>query len=734
MTDTGFGDPIIAQKARDALTRLMIRTLDQERPPYQYGTVTSIDPSTSSCMVLLPGDTVSVKVRFGAVRPAFTGQVVRVSGIRNDRFISDVIGGAIIADNPASELSAPTGVIMAPYYESVTIRWNAMPEASRYEVQFADDLAFTINVRSFQTISNEVTQLNLTAGSVVYGRVRALTSYGDTGPWSSVVSATVGGLIGSGLTDGIPPGSSPAPVITPGIGFLLAEWLPTSNVDQVTYEVHISTVSGFSPTSLTKIGEITGTFYFIRRLPSGSALSYATTYFVRIIAKDGDGAAAAGAQGSGSPVRVETTDVGTIPISDLSDGSAPSSSPTPTITNGIGYLFATWTHITNADPVTYEIHVSLTSGFTPNTNTLVGQTESNFAFIRNQGPGATPPNGLLVYGDTYYVKLIAKDSDGQAAAGGQGSGTPTQAISTDIGPNSITTGHIQVGSITAASGIIADAAIATAKIQDAAITTAKIGSAQITTALIGDAQIVTAKIADAAIATAKIGDAQVTSAKIVNLTADKIVSGTISASTAIQIASGGVVQSTNYVSGTTGFQIRGNGSAEFNNVTVRGTIDGSTIIGSIFKTAGSGNRIEINPFYSMYRISFVPATSGTEGYIEGFINTGIGFSTGWLRIAAAVPSGASSAGALVEMVSNWTGVSQFLFNGKIEAGDDIVASGDLFGSLVHASGDLQGYQLADDAGNAGQVRCLSGNRLSFTWDGGAGYIYFYVDNTYVKGL
>jgi hypothetical protein len=75
------------------------------------------------------------------------------------------------------------------------------------------------------------------------------------------------------------------------------------------------------------------------------------------------------------------------------------------------------------------------------------------------------------------------------------------------------------GTLTAASGIIADAAIGSAKIIDGSIGSAKIA----------DAAIKNAKIADAAISTAKIADAAITNAKILNLDAGKITSGYVDA-------------------------------------------------------------------------------------------------------------------------------------------------------------------------------------------------------------
>lgn len=124
-------------------------------------------------------------------------------------------------------------------------------------------------------------------------------------------------------TDGAPPASSPAPTVRGGVGFLVVEWDPVTNNDIVTYEVHISTTSGFGLTSATLYGEVAGTVMFIKTLPDGTPLVYGTTYYVKILAKDADGGAAASAQASGTPVKVVTGDIGagTITSTEIADNS-----------------------------------------------------------------------------------------------------------------------------------------------------------------------------------------------------------------------------------------------------------------------------------------------------------------------------------------------------------------------------------------------------------------------------
>jgi len=97
---------------------------------------------------------------------------------------------------------------------------------------------------------------------------------------------------------------------------------------------------------------------------------------------------------------------------------------------------------------------------------------------------------------------------------------------------------------------------------------------------IADANITEAKIGTAAITTAKIADATITDAKINDLSAGKITSGSIIGG---EITVGGVsntsgfIKSYNFSSGSAGWAINANGSAEFDAAVIRGTLDASNI-------------------------------------------------------------------------------------------------------------------------------------------------------------
>lgn len=437
---SGFGDFDTAMKARDTLTRLMINVLDRERPAYKYGTVISIDPDGRFCMVRFPGGATDgsndVKVRIGAIAPRGIGTTVRVAGYAGDKFISDVLGKAVLTTTISADLPVPTGVVLTVSPQQATLDWNDMgtfdTPVDSYEVEFAESADFVTNPRAYTTTSS-LFQVPYNAGTTVWARVRSLNGTGGSSGWA--VSAPASAVVPdfpAGGTDGSVPPIGNAPVITTGLGFLFANWVPVVNVDLVTYEVHISTVSGFTPSSATLVGETMSTGYFIDVDGSDTKLVYGTTYFVRIVPKDGDGAGPASPQASGVPQQLQSSDVGNVSTSDISDGTPPTSSPAgPTLVSGIGYLYAKWSLISNPDTVTYEVHVSTTSGFIPDANSYVGETNSDFIFIRTQGAGTG--FAALAYGVTYYVKLWAKDQDGYAPnAGTQSSSATLQVTNSDV--------------------------------------------------------------------------------------------------------------------------------------------------------------------------------------------------------------------------------------------------------------------------------------------------------------
>jgi len=138
---------------------------------------------------------------------------------------------------------------------------------------------------------------------------------------------------------------------------------------------------------------------------------------------------------------------------------------TPTVKGGPGFLAVTWTPNSSDVPVEYEVHVSLSSGFTPDSTTLAGTIAGALAFVRRLPDGTADGLPLTYYDDlsadplvatVYYAKIVPVGYDGTyfggsraTAQSGEGSGSMTQVTTDDIVVDAITAEKILAGTITA---------------------------------------------------------------------------------------------------------------------------------------------------------------------------------------------------------------------------------------------------------------------------------------------
>lgn len=481
---TSWEDISTASKIRDIIERIATQVVE-----YQYTQrLATVDSITENVVGFhFPEDPTNIiTVTCGAIVPTAIGQSVRVQ-IYQGRFYSivEVIGASAITDATPDTLAQVTGLTLSTTNSTLHAEWSAVPNTYRYEIQFATDSGFTQDLFGFY-VSALLTTTGQIAAVTWFVRVRAVSLFdvNVVGPWSAIQSILVEELTIPNQTDGFPPASSPACTITEGIGYLLAEWDSVANADEVTYEVHISTQSGFTPSAGTLLGETHSNFYFCKTLPNGTPLQYEVTYYVRLVAKDYDGAAGPGAQGAGAPQLVQSEDVGDIfPPGYISDGLVPAAAPTNvTASNGMGQIYVTWTAVNNLDPVMYDVHISSSgAGFVPDANTLLFSTPSNFAFVQTVGPGAG--GGPLVYGTTYYIKIVPRDQDGYGPASSAASGQSLQVTTADVvnyavtsdklAANSVLADKLMTGAVTGSK--IYDGAVTATKIFDGAIIASKVG-------------------------------------------------------------------------------------------------------------------------------------------------------------------------------------------------------------------------------------------------------------------
>lgn len=274
------------------------------------------------------------------------------------------------------------------------------------------------------------------------------------------------------LTDGDPPASSPslAAGVTGGPNYFALKWTAVSNADAVTYEIHESTSSGFTPDGTTLVGETSGTLVFLRKTAAGGDYSYGTTYYFKLIAKDADGAASAGTQGSAQMVKIEYDELNT-------DGGTPGT-PSVSLVSGPGWIQAKWAAVSGTnDPVSYKVFARAGSAPTTSDDTyLVGTVQALSLVITGLTAGTQLDTSV-----TYHVKVVAVSviSGNVSSASTDATASPAAIDASITTISNLAAGNITSGSLDAAR--IAAGSLDASKITSDTITATQIAADAITT-------------------------------------------------------------------------------------------------------------------------------------------------------------------------------------------------------------------------------------------------------------
>lgn len=252
------------------------------------------------------------------------------------------------------------------------------------------------------------------------------------------------------------------------------------------------------------------------------------------------------------------------------DGEAPSEGVEPTVTGGVSTLFITWPTIANNSIVKYKVHVSDTTGFTPDETTLVGTLDlaGTAGFTGSLHVHDFPDDHFLtgspLYDTTYYVVVIPSDGSGEfEGPHTEASGTPIRVDTADIIAGAIEADLIAAGAITATK--IEDGAISTPKLAAGAVTAVKITAGAITANEIASGTITGDRIAGNTITGSLIAATTITGTNIAGntITAAKLSVSSLSAIT-----------------------------ADLGTVTA-GSITGVTITGGTIRTSSGTTRVEM---------------------------------------------------------------------------------------------------------------------------------------------
>lgn len=266
-------------------------------------------PADSSWLqVNYPKDARSATVDLNFAYSAYDFQIAAYDSSANYSAWSAVLSKAAVANVAPANVGTIT---LSPSRDSIAASWPAVADAdlAGYEVTISTSSTFASGNSVFNTASNSHTFSGLSPSTQYYVRARAMDRAGlFSAAYSATANTTTLAFPATPLSDGAAPASSPTPTVTPGIGNLFVQWAPVVNNDLVNYEVHISVTDNFTPNAGTKAGENMGTFVILENTAGGTPLAYGTTYYVKLIAKDKDGSAAPGAQGSGAPLKVTASD------------------------------------------------------------------------------------------------------------------------------------------------------------------------------------------------------------------------------------------------------------------------------------------------------------------------------------------------------------------------------------------------------------------------------------------
>ena len=291
-------------------------------------------------------------------------------------------------------VNTPSGVAITA--TSISLSWNAVTNASGYEVHYSTTSGFAIGgtgvtkvtVNSGRTTSQSIT--GLTANTSYYFKVVAKGggSYSDSDA-STEKSATTGKT-----KLGTPTVNTPSGVAITATSISLS-WNAVTNASG--YEVHYSTTSGFAigGTGVTKVTVNSG------RTTSQSitGLTANTSYYFKVVAK-GSGSYSDSDASTEKSATTGKTKLGTPRVNTPSGVAITATS-----------ISLSWNAVTNASG--YEVHYSTTSGF------AIGGTGVTKVTINN---GRTTSQSItsLTANTSYYFKVVAKgggsyiDSDASA--------------------------------------------------------------------------------------------------------------------------------------------------------------------------------------------------------------------------------------------------------------------------------------------------------------------------------
>lgn len=191
---------------------------------------------------------------------------------------STAVSGTAITTGGGSgtTLSAPTGVKATPGSSTITVSWNAVSGANKYNVYRATSANGTYSKIAYEYATSHI-DMNVTSGTTYYYKVTAVSSTGSESAKSSYASATIGGGGGGGSTLSAPTNVNAAYI--QGTHAVQVTWTEPALADS--YEIYRSTSASSNG---SKIGTTTSSSGAVYVDNLSSSVDH-VTYYYRVKAK-----------------------------------------------------------------------------------------------------------------------------------------------------------------------------------------------------------------------------------------------------------------------------------------------------------------------------------------------------------------------------------------------------------------------------------------------------------------
>lgn len=393
----------------------------------------------------------------------------------------------------------------------IELGWNLVePEDFlHYNIQYKRDTDPSwVGAQTITTKDKKYKLTRLVNGTKYNFRLQAVDKYNNASDWVEYIKAGLNYVIAA--VDTTPPATVTGVTVTSAFKSVFINWDINTDTDLKEYEVQVATNSSFN-TGLNTFHTSSDTITY-QGVPG-------TTYYVRVRAVDLSG----NYPTTGGPANNGWSNIGST-ITALVKAV------------DIEALTITAAQIQNG---AIDLGGAKVTGLLQNLNMaqITDPTKIADRLISNTKLADLAVDASKLANSSVTSTKIANLAVGTAAI-------QTAAITTALIANAAV-GSAQIADAAITNAKIGNLAVGTAQIADAAILSAKIGSAQINTAHIVDAAINNAKIANLAVDAAKIADATITNAKITNatitsakisdLSASKVTTGTLSASTQVSI-------------------------------------------------------------------------------------------------------------------------------------------------------------------------------------------------------